>query len=91
MRNCLNLTFEIEEKKSIDFEIQETLDIDFELEEITVIQCFPYEGEYVVIPARHDQTLETKHKKMLDDVLVTEIPYTETSNQYGITYIIATD
>lgn len=49
-----------------------------------------YEGEYVVIPEVISQTLETKDKRMTDNVLVREIPYYETSNpQNGLTVYIA--
>lgn len=76
---CCNLTFLIEEVKQVDFT----------LEEIIVVEDFPYEGEYTVIPKRREQVLATKHKSMRDDVTVTEIPYAETSNPYGSTYIIS--
>ena len=33
-----------------------------------------YEGPYVVEPQLYDQTLETAHKGMSDDVLVKEVP-----------------
>ena len=49
-----------------------------------------YEGNYTVIPSKNEQVLETKDKKMIDDVTVEEISYTETSNQYGTTVAIAT-
>ena len=49
----------------------------------------PFEGPYVVIPKVVDQTLPTKHKVMRDDVLVTEIPYAETTNIHGTTVTIA--
>lgn len=52
----------------------------------------PYPGPYVVIPkAWQDQTLYTENKNMTDDVLVTEVPYTEVSNLHGTTVSIATE
>ena len=42
-----------------------------------------YEGEYIVIPKLHEQTLETRHKTMSNDVTVKEIPITVTSNPQG--------
>lgn len=75
---CCGLTFTIEEAEELTFDIGE----------ITVIQHNPYDGPYTVIPKRVDQVLATKHKSMRDDVTVTEVPWTETSNQYGTTYII---
>lgn len=48
-----------------------------------------YTGDYIVIPAVHDQILPTNGLRMTDDVTVTEIPYYETSNESGITVFIA--
>lgn len=54
--------------------------------EVAIIQWVadPYEGPYTVKPAPWaSQTLATKHKTMLDDVTVLEIPYFETTNPQG--------
>ena len=57
---------------------------------VTINDVPAYEGNYVVIPETSSQTLETKDKKMLDDILIREIPYYETTNiQNGITVFIA--
>lgn len=50
-----------------------------------------YEGEYEVVPKAFEETiLETKYKKLIDDVVVKEITYIETSNlQGGVTVYIA--
>ena len=50
-----------------------------------------YEGSYHVIPLAHSsQTLETKGLLMLGDVVVSKIPYWETSNSSnGYTVYIA--
>lgn len=43
-----------------------------------------YEGPYTVIPVLHDaQELETKGKRMADDMTVEAIPVVITSNPYG--------
>ena len=47
-----------------------------------------YEGPYEVTPTRSEQHLATTHRTMREDVTVHEIPYYETSNPYGTTYII---
>lgn len=47
-----------------------------------------YNGDYEVFPKRVDQTLPTKDKTMRQDVLVHEIPYYETANPYGKTFVI---
>ena len=47
-----------------------------------------YEGAYDVTPKTVAQTLQTKDKKMKDDVAVLAIPYFEISNTDGTTVII---
>lgn len=47
-----------------------------------------YAGPYEVVPKRADQTLPTKDKTMSADVLVHEIPYYQTANPYGTTFVI---
>lgn len=51
---------------------------------------FPYyDGEYEVTPRLTEQTLETYHTIMRDDVTVHGIPITRTSNpQDGLTVLI---
>lgn len=48
-----------------------------------------YTGEYTVVPSAHEsQRLDTHDKYMKQDVVVTEIPTYETSNDSGTTFII---
>lgn len=47
-----------------------------------------YEGDYIVTPRIHAQTLNTKNKLMKDNVSVLAIPYYETSNLSGKTVYI---
>ena len=48
-----------------------------------------YDGDYIVTPIPYNsQTLETKDKRMLEDVTVLAIPYYETSNTSGLTVYI---
>lgn len=42
-----------------------------------------YEGKYIVTPSGEIQVLETSQKKMLDDVTILAIPYSETINLAG--------
>lgn len=42
-----------------------------------------YTGEYEITPTITTQTLETKDKRMVDDVTVDAIPYYETTNPSG--------
>lgn len=58
---------------------------------VTIGNCeeaSPYTGDYEVTPHIDSQTMQTRHKYMLDDVLVKAIPYYETSNTYGTTVYI---
>ena len=51
-----------------------------------------YEGPYAVVPkAFYGQTLETANKYLIDDVTVSQIPYFETSNDYGTTVYIGNE
>lgn len=49
----------------------------------------PYEGNYTVTPKKWEQVLPTQYKTMSDDLTVREIPYAETTNDYGTTVVIA--
>ena len=49
----------------------------------------PYTGEYTVVSrVFEEQTLPTKRKFLTDEITVLEIPYIETSNEYGKTVFI---
>lgn len=51
---------------------------------------FPnYDGEYIIVPKVEEQILETKNKITRENIEVKEIPYLETSNEYGYTITIA--
>ena len=51
-----------------------------------------YEGDYEVTPRKvADVILQTKDKKMTEDVTVLKIPYWVTSNQSGKTLYIGVD
>ena len=51
----------------------------------------PYSGDYKVVPKAFEaQTLPTANRLLKEDIVITEIPYFETSNQSdGITVYIA--
>lgn len=83
-----------ESRQEYDLEVeQSTTELSLDTAESVAVNIFEvpeYEGSYVVIPDTQSQTLETKDKRMADDVLVREIPYYETTNQQnGITVYIA--
>lgn len=71
------------EEPEINFTIDEAIVISGERYDV-------YDGEYVVTPKAHNETiLETREKLMADDVTVLKIPYYETSNESGLTVYIA--
>lgn len=76
---------------SIDFTIQTPVNVNLGIDTAIVVGgSVPYEGDYIVTPKAHAQTvLPTKRKVMADDVTVLEIPYWETSNPDGKTVYIA--
>ena len=47
-----------------------------------------YTGDYEVTPTRYEQYLPTQGKTMREDVNVHEIPYYQTANPYGTTFVI---
>ncbi|MBQ3321884.1 MAG: hypothetical protein IJH05_03455 [Firmicutes bacterium] len=82
---------EAELEYMIDGEVGLECMIDGEAEKILVVSdADAYTGEYTVIPLAWDQQiLHTEGLMMTDNVTVTEVPYFETSNQYGKTVYIA--
>ena len=48
-----------------------------------------YDGEYIITPRVDEQILETKNKITRENIEIKEIPYSETSNEYGYTITIA--
>ena len=78
MKCCeLNFIIDIEE---VDFSIGMCY---------TIISGDKYLGEYSVIPKTFIQYLYTQDKVMSENVTVYEIPYAETTNEYGTTVSIA--
>ena len=51
----------------------------------------PYEGDYIVTPKAHLQSLPTRNKYMVNNLTVLQVPYYETSNTYGNTVYIASE
>lgn len=75
---------------AFDFVIEFEKQIDFEFEQIYVVGDHEkYQGPYTATPKVESQNFETKNKVMIDDFVVEEIPYDETSNEYGTTCVIA--
>lgn len=80
---------------AIHFDIGGKPSINFDLSDVRIIATGgspPYMGGYTVIPKANEPTvLETKGKRMTDDVTVTKIPYYETANPLGDTVYIAAE
>lgn len=79
MSKCCAFNFTFEEEE-LDFAIGMCY---------AIISGDKYVGEYEIIPKTFTQFLDTKDKTMSKDVTVYEIPYTETTNEYGTTVSIA--
>ena len=84
------------ESDQVEFDLEIENDIfefDLETDQTIVINKTSgdiYEGPYEVTPMAYNEViLETKEKKMSDNVTVLEIPYWETTNPDGKTVYIA--
>lgn len=87
--------FIVEEDNEYDIDIDN--DLSYDLEENSIIDWkyidYPiYKDDYIVTPkARESQVLETEGKLMKENLTVLEVPYFETSNEYGTTIYIASE
>ena len=88
IREPETMRFRILNPKTMQFEIREPETLRFEMERYTVIQSSPYTGAYDVDPQFIEQTLDTKDKRMADDVTVRPIEVQRVSNDYGKTVYI---
>lgn len=60
-----------------------------EIQEVESKEIDVYDGETTVTPSAHNEhVLFTANKRLLENVVVKEIPYYETSNQSGETIYI---
>lgn len=66
-------------QNSISLDVKNAYDTDTEI----------YKGSYEITPDVTEQVLATRNKQMTNDVTVHEIPYAETSNEFGTTAVIA--
>lgn len=55
---------------------------------LTASDAEPYTGAYEISPSVSDQVLPVRSKKMVSDLIVSAIPYYETSNPTGTTIYI---
>lgn len=67
------------------YEDEQSFEVDFgDVQTITkYVGGAPYEGSYIVVPRVTEQTMHTKEKVMIDDVLVKAIPFFNVSNTSG--------
>lgn len=86
---CFDFTFDIETLDNFDFSFDEQ-EFDFSIGMCySIVSGDIYMGTYEVIPKTIMQYLYTRDKTMKKNVTVYEIPYAETSNEYGTTVTIA--
>lgn len=79
---CVCFCLKFEESQELSLEFGEVIYVHHDYD--------PYEGPYEVTSRPwEDYTLPTKDKNMTDDVLVHQIPYAETTNEYGTTVSIS--
>lgn len=84
----INVVFGQKKQLQITFETKQAICV--EIASIHQGSILPvYKGSYEVTPMTVQQLLSTKEKHMLDDVTIHEIPYFETTNEYGETVSIA--
>lgn len=63
--------------------LQNELNLTGELTVPAYMETNIYDGSYEITPSSSEQKLDTAGKRLLDDVVVKEIPYAETSNLSG--------
>lgn len=94
MNSNLNVTLNINGSISSDGALTGTLTTSGVLSGDLSMESTSYQtygGSYDITPSTESQTLNTMNKVMADDVLVREIPYFETSNEYGKTIYIGSE
>ena len=78
--------FNFENNKRFNVKFGKLLEVPVEITEDI------YEGTLTVIPKAHEQQiLETKDKRMMNNITVQKIPYFETSNDTGKTIYIGSE
>lgn len=78
------LNVKIREPEKYNLTINESTKINVIVKEGGSGASYPYyEGEYELTPNFNEQILDTLHKSMKDDVIVHQIPYSETTNPFG--------
>ena len=80
------LTLSIQPRAPVGLDIESRKELSLELENGHSVDW--YSGSYEVTPTRQEQSLPTRSKVMREDVVVHEIPWFETANPYGKTFVI---
>lgn len=78
-------------RKGISFDLSvkgDSISFDMDVSGGTGSRLPEYKGDYEVVPQVVSQTLPTKNRTLVNDVLVKEIPTKETHNDYGTTFTI---
>lgn len=85
----IHIPLKIVDDKPIKFKIVDNDLIKLKVSETGGAVYPVYTGETVVTPKVHESTeLETAKKTVLENIIVEEIPYYETSNIKGTTFIV---
>lgn len=78
------VVYSVEHFYEVAYSLEETYDVDIGLVyEISASDVDIYNGSYIVDPEFEAQTLATKNKKMIDDVVVNAIEVQRVSNAAG--------
>ena len=84
MDKALYLDIEIQTPKQLDIGLDDNAEsLSFTIDGSSGGRLPWYDGAYVVDPRKVEQTLDTKHKSMRNDVVINPIFYQETSNPSG--------
>lgn len=85
----IHIPLSVREEQIIGIKIEEANTISLKVDEHSGGIYPIYEGETVITPKVHESTtLDTSRKVVMDDIVIEEIPYYETSNVKGITFIV---
>lgn len=68
------MTFELSKMQSLTCVLRGPQTVSYDLKIPAAVDINPYEGEYDVTPSMEKQTLSTKNRYMLDDVIINPIP-----------------
>ena len=81
----MDITVRIEKRKEIGARMVREPPFSVRMENVSISQdgAEEYEGVYTILSSAEEQTLETKNKKMTEDLQILPIPTFEVENQAG--------